>query len=210
MLFSGLDDAAQDGGRAADRVRPARRRGRPGGPVHGERGVDPGRTLTEEARRDEFRDGGPPGPLQLVAARAGVDPRGPQQDHPGQAAGRHHPRRRRRDRPARQAGRRRLQRRLHRQGRPDQRGHPPPGQGRAGPLGRRPDRRPPGRARRRQDHLCCIAVRNICRGSTSRTSPAECQDPKNRRHLPRPGPTRSSRPTSSGCGCWRGRRSSTA
>ena len=42
--------------------------------------------------------------VQLVPARAGVDSRGPCQDHPGQAAGGHHPRRGRRDRPARQAG----------------------------------------------------------------------------------------------------------
>ena len=75
------------------------------GPVHGEPGLPPGRTLPAEARRVHLRDGRPPGPVQLVPARAGVDPRGPRQDHPGQAPGRHHPRRARRDRPARQAGR---------------------------------------------------------------------------------------------------------
>ena len=90
-----------------DRHGPPGHRRRHGGALHGERGILAGRTLLAEARRVQFRDGRPPGPLQLVAARAGVDPRGPRQDHPGQAARRHHPRRPRRDRPARQAGRRR-------------------------------------------------------------------------------------------------------
>ena len=136
-----LGHALQRPGRAAEdhdgaRLRhgPARHGGRPGRPLHGDRGVDPGRTPTAEPRRDEFRDGGPPGPLQLGPARAGLDPRGPQQDHPGQAARRHHPRRHRADRPARQAGRRGVQRRLHRQGRPDQRGRPPPRPGRHAPT----------------------------------------------------------------------------
>ena len=102
----------------------------PGRVVHGERGLAPGRTLLAEERRVELRDGRPPGALQLGAARAGVDPRGPQQDHHRAAADRDHPRQPRRDRPARQAGRAGLQRRLHRQGGPDQRGHPPPGHGR--------------------------------------------------------------------------------
>ena len=70
LLFSGLDQPPEDGRRAARRHGPARHRGRPGRAVHGERGVAPGRTLPAEARRVEFRDGGPPGPLQLVA-RAG-------------------------------------------------------------------------------------------------------------------------------------------
>ena len=71
-------------------------------------------------RRVELRDGRPSGALQLGTARAGVDSRGPQQDHHRAAPDRDHPRQPRRDRPARQAGRAGLQRRLHRQGRPDQ------------------------------------------------------------------------------------------
>ena len=144
-------------------------------------------------------------------AGAGVDPRGPHQDHPGQAPGRHHPRRPRGDRPARQAGRPRLQRRLHRQGRPDQRGHPPPGPGPEGPLGRDPGRRPPGGARRRQDDP------DLHRASA--TSARASSTPEHRRRVPqpeqppppasRPGPTRSSPPTSWACGCWPGRRSTT-
>ncbi len=112
----------------------ARARRRPGGPVHRLGGLDPGRPELAETRRVEFRDGGPPGPLQLERARAPLDPRGPLQDHPGQASRRDHPRQPRGDRPARQAGRRGVQRRLHRQGRPEQRGHPPPGPGRLGPT----------------------------------------------------------------------------
>ena len=111
-----------DRDRAGPRHGPAGRGGRPGGLIHGERGLAPGRTLLAEERRVSLRDGRPPGALQLGAARAGVDPRGPQQDHHRAPADRDHPRQPRRDRPARQAGRAGLQRRLHRQGRPDQRG----------------------------------------------------------------------------------------
>ena len=102
--------------------------------------------------RAKFRDGGPPGPLQLVAARARMDPRGPRQDHPGQAPGRDHPRRRprrstcptsRTTRPSTTSTSSRATRptrSILRRARVAQ-----------GPLGRGPDRRPRGEARRRQD-----------------------------------------------------------
>ena len=190
---------------------PARDRGRPGRPVHRDRGVGPGRAPTAEARRGELRDGRPPGPLQLGPARARLDPRGPQQDHPGQAARRHHPRQPRGDRPARQAGRPGVQRRLHRQGRPDQRGHPPPRPGPTRPLGRRPDRRPPGGARRRQDDPDLHRDPQHLPGRpAARTSPSSAATRTTATTCSRPAPTRSSRPTSWASGSWPARRSTTA
>ena len=150
LLFSGLDQPPEDGGRSVDRHGPA------GGRGSARRGYSrrawprSRRTLSAEARRVQLRDGRPPGPVQLVPARPGVDPRGPRQDHPGQAAGRHHPRRPRRDRPSRQAGRRRpsatsTSSRATRPARSSCAG--PRSQG---PLGGRARRRPRGQARRRQ------------------------------------------------------------
>ena len=197
----------QDAGRAAPGHGAVGRRGGPGGLIHGERGLAPGRTLLAETRRVELRDGRPPGALQLGAARAGVDSRGPQQDHHRAAADRDHPRQPRRDRPARQAGRARLQRRLHRQGRPDQRGRPPPGHGGQGLLGRHPERRSRRQARRRQvdtdlhrhprTSAAPITSPTSSSNATTRTTDFTCR---------RPAPARSSRPIPWGCASWRGRR----
>ena len=59
--------------------------------------------------------------------------------------------------------------------------------------------------------VCCIAVKNVCRGGAQPNIVVECRDPKYRPHLRKAGRGReSSPPPSSGCGCWRGRRCSTA
>ena len=67
------------------------------------------------------------------------------------------------------------------------------------PLGRGPDRRPPGGARRRQvDPDLHRDPRHLPGATTSRTSRSSAGTPRTATACSRPGPTRSSPPTSSG------------
>ena len=81
-----------------------------------------------------------------------------------------------------------LQRRLHRQGRPDQRGRAPAGQGAQGPLGRDP-RPTTARASTPTASRSSPAspIRNICRGEQQPNIAVECRNPSNRHHLKKAG-----------------------
>ena len=81
----------------------------------------------------------------------------------------------------------RLQRRLHREGRPHERGHPAAGQGAQGPLGRDLDRRSRGEHADGKSILTCIAIRNICPKREAAQHRRRVPNPDNRHHLKKAG-----------------------
>ena len=86
-----------------------------------------------------------------------------------------------------QAGRAGVQRRLHRQGRPDERGDPPPARvHRAHSIVVLIDERQ-GEHADGKTILTCIALQGVCKGENRPNISVECRNPANRIHLKKAG-----------------------